>query len=93
MPQLTHGGGALISPRRRTPTPRPSQPTTATSKHTHPRARRAPARPSRCPLPLRTAYIPRPLEYGPDRPQPPKPEDNHFDIEVKSLIELAEILA
>lgn len=42
---------------------------------------------------LRTAYIPRPSEYGPARPQPPKPEDDHFDLEVGSLVELAEALS
>ena len=42
---------------------------------------------------LRTAYIPRPLEYGPTRPQPGKADDDHFDIEVTTLVELAEVLS
>ncbi|MBT5774429.1 MAG: haloacid dehalogenase type II, partial [Dehalococcoidia bacterium] len=41
---------------------------------------------------LRTAYIPRPLEHGPDRPQPGKSPEDHFDIEVSSLVELAGVL-
>jgi len=41
---------------------------------------------------LRTAYIPRPLEWGPDRPQPGKRDDDRFDIEVGDLVELAAVL-
>ena len=43
-------------------------------------------------LPLRTAYIPRPLEYGPTRPQTPKSDEDHFDIEVESIIEHAIVI-
>ena len=41
---------------------------------------------------LRTAYIPRPLEWGPDRPQPGKRDDDVFDLEVGDLLELADVL-
>lgn len=38
---------------------------------------------------LRTAYVPRPLEWGPDRAQPGKRDDDAFDIEAGDFIELA----
>ncbi len=41
---------------------------------------------------LRTAYIPRPLEWGPDRPQPGKREDDAFDVEAEDFVDLAEAL-
>jgi hypothetical protein len=41
---------------------------------------------------LRTAYIPRPLEWGSERAQPGKREGDRFDVEVGSLVELAEVL-
>ena len=41
---------------------------------------------------LRTAYVPRPLEWGPDRPQPGKRDDDAFDIEAEDFVELAEAL-
>lgn len=42
---------------------------------------------------LRTAYIPRPLEWGPDRPQAGKRPDDTFDIEAADFMELAETLS
>jgi len=40
---------------------------------------------------LRTAYVARPLEYGPDR-QARRPEPGTFDYQVESFLELAEAL-
>ena len=37
---------------------------------------------------LRTAYVPRPLEWGPDRPPAGKREDDRFDVEVGDFLEL-----
>jgi 2-haloacid dehalogenase len=41
---------------------------------------------------LRTAYLPRPLEWGPDREFRGKREDDTFDLEVDSFVELTEVL-
>jgi 2-haloacid dehalogenase len=40
---------------------------------------------------FRTAYVARPLEYGPDR-QAPRPDSGTFDYQVASFIELADAL-
>ena len=40
---------------------------------------------------FRTAYVARPLEYGPDR-QPRRPEPRTFDFQVESFTELADAL-
>ncbi len=42
---------------------------------------------------LRTAYVPRPLEYGPTRPREPMPEAARFDIIAKDFNDLAAQLA
>ena len=38
---------------------------------------------------LRTAYIPRPLEWGPDRPFRGKRDDDTFEVEADDFVELA----
>jgi 2-haloacid dehalogenase len=40
---------------------------------------------------FRTAYVHRPLEYGPDR-SPRRPEPGAFDYQVESFVELADAL-
>jgi 2-haloacid dehalogenase len=40
---------------------------------------------------FRTAYVARPLEYGPDR-QARRPEPGTFDYQVESFPELADVL-
>ena len=40
---------------------------------------------------LRTAYVARPLEYGPDR-EPPAVEPGEFDVAVRDFLDLADAL-